>query len=242
MAMRCLLIESTSTGNTYLVDNGCGTKFNDKMSAIYDLDYNHSNLHSSLEYHGFSPDDITDVIFTHLHFDHCGGTTFYNEDGETEHTFKNATYHVPRSHWATATDPNAREKASFLHDNIKPIGSSGRLHLVEDNHEYEPGLLALPAYGHTQGQQLPKVDGDGKSIVFAADLLPTHVHVPLPWVMGYDMHPTTTLEEKQRFLDDTIKNNWYLFLEHDAAQEVITIAKEDEKYRLKDTFTLQSIE
>lgn len=241
MAMRCLLIESTTTGKIYLVDNGSGTKFNDKMAAIYDLDYSFSDLPSALEYHGFSPDDVTDIIFTHLHFDHCGGTTFYNTQGEIEHTFKKATYHVTKNHWETATDPNAREKASFLDDNIQPIGASGRLNLVDDHHEYEPGLTALPVYGHTKGQQLPKIEGDGKTIVFAGDLIPTHVHIPLPWVMGYDMYPTQTLEEKQHFLDDTIKNNWYLFLEHDADQEIITIAKQNGKYHVEDTLTLQSI-
>lgn len=241
MAMRCLLVESQNTGNLYLIDNGSGTKFNDKMSAIYDLDYSYSDLHSALEYHGFTPDDVTDIIFTHLHFDHCGGTTFYNDDGEIEHTFKNAAYHVTKNHWATATDPNAREQASFLADNIEPIASSGRLNLVDDEHEYEPGLSALPVYGHTKGQQLPKIEGDGKTIVFAGDLIPTHVHVPLPWVMGYDMYPVTTLSEKERFLNDTIKNNWYLFLEHDADQEIITIAEDNGKYHVEDTLTLQSI-
>lgn len=241
MAMRCLLIKSNKTGKVYLVDNGTGTKFNEKMSNIYDIDHNHSNLHSSLEYHGFSPDDITDIIFTHLHFDHCGGTTFYDENGDIKHTFKNAQYHVTKTHWETATDPNAREKASFLRDNIKPIGESEQLNLVDEHHQYEDGLSALPVNGHTIGQQLPKIEGDGKTIVFTADLLPTHVHVPLPWVMGYDMHPTTTLKEKQDFLDDAIENNWYLFLEHDADREIIQIEKEDGKYRVAERFILNDI-
>lgn len=238
MAMRCLLVESRETGKIYLIDNGSGTKFNDKMAAIYGLDYEHSNLHDSLDRHGFAPEDITDIIFTHLHFDHCGGTTYYNDNGDIEHTFKNARYHVTDTHWQTATDPNAREQASFLPENIQPIAESGRLNLVGDHHRYEKGLSALPVYGHTIGQQLPKIDGPGKTIVFTADLLPTHVHVPLPWVMGYDMFPTTTLKEKQRFLDDTVKNNWYLFLEHDADQEMIQIKKEDGKYTVSNCLTL----
>lgn len=241
MAMRCLLIEPQKTGKLYLVDNGTGTKFNEKMSNIYDIDHDHSSLHSSLEYHGFSPDDITDIIFTHLHFDHCGGTTFFNENGKIEHTFKNARYHVTKTHWETATDPNAREKASFLRDNIEPIAESGQINLVEDHHQYEEGLSALPVNGHTIGQQLPKIEGDGKTIVFTADLLPTHVHVPLAWVMGYDMHPTTTLKEKQDFLDDAIENNWYLFLEHDADREIIQIEKEEGRYRIKEFLNLQSV-
>ena len=240
-AMRCLLIESEKTGKTYLVDNGTGTKFNEKMSAIYDIDYNHSNLHSSLEYHGFSANDITDIIFTHLHFDHCGGTTFYNEDGDIEHTFKNATYHVTKSHWETATNPNAREKASFLSDNIEPIAESDQLNLIDDNHTFEEGLSAIPVNGHTLGQQLPKIAAGDRTIVFTGDLIPTHVHVPLPWVMGYDMRPVQTLDEKKSFLDDAVQNNWYLFLEHDAEQEIIQLEKEDGKHWVKTTLQLSEI-
>ena len=241
MAMRCLLIESEKTGKIYLVDNGAGTKFNEKMSAIYDIDYNHSNLHSSLEQHGFIPNDITDIIFTHLHFDHCGGTTFYDEDGNIAHTFKNAQYHVTKRHWQTATNPNAREKASFLHDNIEPLAASDQLNLIGDNHRFEEGLSAQPVNGHTLGQQLPKIEANGKTIVFTGDLIPTHVHVPLPWVMGYDMRPIETLEEKKSFLDDAVKNNWYLFLEHDAEQEIIQLHKKDGKCQLKHTLKLDEI-
>jgi glyoxylase-like metal-dependent hydrolase (beta-lactamase superfamily II) len=238
MAMRCLLIESQETGKVYLVDNGAGTKFSDKMAAIYQIDTDQSDLHSSLEYHGFSADDITDVIFTHLHFDHCGGTTFYDEDGSVSHTFKNATYHLTKKHWETATRPNAREEASFLSDNIQPLAESSRLHLVEENHVYEDGLSALPANGHTRGQQLPKIDAGNRSLVFAGDLLPTHVHVPLPWVMGYDMYPTQTLKEKQQFLDEAADKRWYLFLEHDAGQEVIQLTKTQGKFEAEDPISL----
>jgi glyoxylase-like metal-dependent hydrolase (beta-lactamase superfamily II) len=241
MAMRCMLIESKQTDKIYLVDNGAGTKFNEKMSAIYDIDYNHSNLFSSLEHHGFSPDDVTDIIFTHLHFDHCGGTTFYNEDGKIEHAFKNARYHITKTHWKTATKPNAREKASFMRDNIEPIANSDQLHLIEDHYHFEDGLSALPVNGHTMGQQLPKIESGGETIIFAGDLIPTHVHVPLPWVMGYDMYPAQTLKEKKSFLDDAVENNWYLFLEHDADREVIKIAKENGKYQVGNHLSLHKI-
>lgn len=241
MAMRCLLIESRETRKTYLVDNGVGTKFNEKMSAIYDINFEHSDLHSSLEYHGFSPSDITDIIFTHLHFDHCGGTTFYNDNGDLEHTFKNATYHVTNNHWETATNPNAREKASFLSENIEPLRNSDRLNLIGDNHQFEEGLSAIPVYGHTKGQQLPQIEDGEKTIVFTADLIPTHVHIPLPWVMGYDMYPVQTLEEKKTFLDDAVEKKWYLFLEHDAREECIQIEKQEGKYRVSQTLTLDEL-
>jgi len=242
MAMRCLLIASENTGKTYLVDNGSGTKFNEKFEKIYQIDHEHSNLLDSLDYHGFEPEDITDVIFSHLHFDHCGGTTYYDENGNIAHTFPNATYHVTRQHLETATNPNAREKASFLADNINPIDNWDKLNVVDENHKYEEGLDAIPVNGHTISQQLPRLSVNGKTILFTADLLPTHVHLPLPWVMGYDMYPVQTLEEKEKILDRAVEKEWFLYLEHDANEEVITIKKENGKYAVKDTLKLNDID
>lgn len=241
MAMRCLLITSKNTGKTYLIDNGCGTKFDEKFEDIYQLDYRHSDLLRSLEYHGFTPEDITDVIFSHLHFDHCGGTTYYDENGNLKHRFPNATYHVTKNHLKTATTPNARERASFLPDNIEPIAKWDKLNLVDENHSYEAGLDAISAQGHTESQQLPKITAGNKSIIFMADLLPTHVHLPLPWVMGYDMYPVKTLNEKEQFLNRAIKENWYLFLEHDAEEEVITVHKEHGKFAVDKRIKLSKI-
>lgn len=242
MAMRCLLIESENTGKLYLVDNGSGTKFNEKFESIYRIDHDHSDLLSSLEYHGFEPEDITDIIFSHLHFDHCGGTTYYDEEGNLRHTFPNATYHVTKKQLETAIDPNPREKASFLSENIEPIADWDKLNLVDEHHTYEEGLEALPVNGHTLGQQLPKITADEKTLVYMADLIPTHVHLPLPWVMGYDMYPVTTLEEKERYLDQAVSEGWYLFLEHDANEEMITAKKEEGKYKVKDRLTLDDLE
>lgn len=241
MAMRCLLIESKNTGKVYLVDTGSGTKFDEKFENIYDLDYEHSDLLSSLDHHGFSPEDITDIIFSHLHFDHCGGTTYYDEDGNLRHTFPNATYHVTDKHLETANNPNAREKASFLRDNIEPISNWDELNVVGEYHQYEDGLEAIPVNGHTLGQQLPKITADEKTLVFAADLIPTHVHLPLPWVMGYDMYPVTTLEEKEQLLDQAVEEDWYLFLEHDANEELVTVKKEKGKYSVKNRLTLNDL-
>lgn len=241
MAMRCLLITSENTGKVYLVDNGCGTKFDEKFEDIYQLDHEHSNLLRSLKHHGFNPEDITDIIFSHLHFDHCGGTTFFDKGGNLKHRFPNATYHVTKNHLQTATQPNAREKASFLPDNVKPIASWEKLNIVDEHHFYEEGLEAIPMQGHTESQQLPRIRAEGKTIVFMADLLPTHVHLPLAWVMGYDMHPVKTLNEKEQFLDQAVDKNWYLFLEHDAAEEVITVQKENGKYAVKNYLKLNNI-
>lgn len=241
MTMRCMLIKSNNTGKLYLIDNGAGTKFNDKMENIYQLDQSHKNLKDSFKYHGFSFDEVTDLIFTHLHFDHCGGTSFYNEDQKLEHTFKNATYHVVDRHWDNANDPNAREKASFLPENITPIKESGRLNLVGDDHEYEEGLSTIIANGHTIGQQLPKIEADGKTLVFMADLLPTHVHVPLPWVMGYDMYPVKTLAEKHDFLKEAADNDWDLYLEHDAQQEMIKVEHDNGRFSVKEFKSLNDL-
>ncbi len=241
MTMRCLLIKSNQTGKVYLIDNGVGTKFNDKMVNIYQIDFAQKELSRSLEAQGFRFEDITDIIFTHLHFDHCGGTTFFNENDELDFAFPNATYHITKRHWETAINPNAREQASFLNENIEPLKQSKNVHLVDDNFEYEPGLSTIVVNGHTLGQQLPKIKADGKTIVFVADLLPTHVHLPLPWVMGYDMRPIETLTEKERFLKDAVAGNWFLFLQHDLDGEMIQITEEDGKYMVSKTLTLSDL-
>lgn len=238
MVMRCLLVQSEQTGRTYLIDNGCGTKFNAKMAAIYDLpappkgpnDSVIDPLMRSLEAAGVKPEEITDLVFTHLHFDHCGGTTAYaepwNPDSPLIHVFPNAEYHVNKRHWETAINPNAREKASFLPENIEPLKDAlamGRLHLLEDGHVFEPGFDVLNMDGHTVGQQLPRIKGEfingeqnPSTLVFAGDLIPLHQHLKLPWVMGYDMAPLKTLKEKEQFFQQGTQEKWTLFLEHDA--------------------------
>lgn len=241
MATRCLLIRSKSTGRLYLVDNGCGDKFDDKMQQIYSLNFNHSELVRSLNAVGVSPSDITDMVFTHLHFDHCGGTTTYDEQGNLKHRFENATYHVNKRHWHTATHPNAREKASFLPENIKPIGESDRLNLVEDNHTFEEGFATVPMDGHTIGQQLPFLHDSNRTIVYGADLLPTHAHVPLPWIMGYDMFPQQTLQEKEPFLQEAAANKWFIYMEHDAYNEIITIKQKDGRFSAGESLTLNNL-
>lgn len=241
MAMRCLLVHSSRTGRLYLIDNGIGNKFDEKFQKIYSIDFEHSSLENSLSYHGFSTDDITDIVFTHLHFDHCGGTTAINSSGESEIIFKDANLWVTKSHWETATEPNAREKASFLKENIEPLKNTNRLHLVDGEYTYEDGFSTLIVNGHTIGQQLPKLEVNGKTLIFAADLLPTAVHVPLPWVMGYDMYPAQTLQEKEDFLKTCVDNNWLIYLEHDADHEVITIKKDGKRFGIGKELTLDEM-
>jgi len=242
LAMRSLLIRSEKSGRIYLVDTGTGTKLSEKMVSNIALDYEHSDLLSSLDACGVQPEDITDIIFTHLHFDHCGGTTYYNESGSLEHRFPNAIYHVNRKHMETVRQPNVREKASFYDDNVQPIFESDRLNLVEDLHVYEEDLSTLPAYGHTMGQQLPVVEGDGKAVVFAADLIASAAHVPLPWVMAYDMEPLQTLREKEAFLKQAVEHQWYLFMQHDAINEMITVVEQGGRYSHDRSLTLEDLE
>lgn len=241
MAARCLLIRSGDTGKLYLVDTGCGDKFDEKMSAIYGLDFEHSNLFDSLDQLGVSPADITDIIFTHLHFDHCGGTTSFDENGKAVLNFPNATFHVNKRHWESAINPNAREKASFFKENLQPLEESGRLNMVQDKHTFEKGLTTIPAEGHTRGQQLPFIYDEKRALIYCADLIPTYAHVPLPWVMGYDMFPLQTLKEKEPFLKEAAAKNWYLYLEHDVGNEVITVSDENERFSVKESMNFSDL-
>jgi len=241
MTMRCLLIKSKATGKLYLIDNGLGTKFNEKLMKIYQVDFSEHTMERSFAKHGFNFEDVTDVIFTHLHFDHCGGTSYYDEDGNQQYTFPNAEYHVTKSHWETATNPNAREKASFLPENIDPLKETDNLNLVDEGHIYEEGLSAIIVNGHTLGQQLPLIEGDGKKICFVADLLPTHVHVPLPWVMGYDMYPAETLKEKEGFLERAVREDFHLYLEHDYYKEIIKLSSDNGRYSVAESLLLNEV-
>jgi len=239
MVMRCLLIESQQTGRRYLIDTGTGPKFDAKMRAIYDYNDQDFSMDQSLSVHGFTTDDITDVIFTHLHFDHCGGASAFDESGNLKLVFPNATHWVNRRHWENANNPNAREKASFLKDNMDPLRQMDRLIQVDDNHTWEPGLSCLNMDGHTIGMQLPVILGDsGKKMVYCADLIPMAAHVPLPWVMAYDMNPTQTLLEKEKFLQQAANEGWHLFIEHDEFTQVITVKGDGSRFEIDAEMTL----
>jgi len=244
LAARCLLIED---GNRLiLIDNGMGNKQSEKFFGYYSLWGNHS-IDKSLAKYGFSRDDITDVFMTHLHFDHCGGSVIWNKDHTGyEVAFKNAKFWSNDAHWEWATKPNAREKASFLSENILPIQESGQLNFVKRPEgdflaESELGFGILFVNGHTEKQMIPHIKYQDKTICFMADLLATAGHIPLPYVMGYDTRPLLTMDEKAKFMCKAADENYYLFLEHDAHNEIITVENTEKGVRLKETFKCDDI-
>ena len=272
-ALRCLLIEDE--GRLILIDNGMGDKQDAKFFGHYYL-HGDDTLDKSLTQHGFTKDDITDVFLTHLHFDHCGGSIIREGDNLIP-AFKNATYWSNEPHWKWATEPNDREKASFLKENILPIQESGRLKFLNVSSEnprsessvvntgatadfqltthasqltphesplttyispITPHLSFFAVSGHTNCMMLPKINYNGKTIVFMADLLPSAAHIPLPYVMAYDMFPLTTLNEKKLFLAEAQQNNYVLFFEHDPLIECCNLQMTEKGIRVKETFKL----
>ena len=244
IAARCLLIEDGD--RLILIDTGMGNKQSDKFFGYYFL-YGDDSIDKSLASHGFHRDDITDVFMTHLHFDHCGGSVQWNKDRTGyEPAFKNAHFWSNQDHWNWATKPNGREVASFLKENILPMEDSGQLKFtdVPDQNMLKNSALGFDIFfanGHTDKQMIPMINYKGKIICFMADLLPTVGHLPLPFVMGYDTRPLLTLDEKELFLNMAADNNFYLFLEHDAHNEIITVKHTEKGVRLNETFTTNSL-
>ena len=238
-AMRCLLIEEGS--QLILVDTGIGNKQDEKFFSHYYLHGNDS-MEKSLAQLGFSTADITDVFLTHLHFDHVGGA-IVRENEKLIPAFKNAHYWSNKKHWQWAVEPNAREKASFLKENILPIQESGQLKFIDEkeNIEWQKNISISFAYGHTDAMMLPKINYKGRTIVYMADLLPSVGHLPLPYVMAYDMFPLKTLTEKQAFLEEAVNNNYILYLEHDPVNECCTLQRTEKGIRVAETFSLSDI-
>ena len=245
LAARSLLIEHNN--QLILIDTGMGSKQSDKFFGYYSMWGDHT-LDKSLQKHGFHKDDITDVFMTHLHFDHCGGSIQWNKDRTGyEPAFKNAKFWTNAAHWEWATKPNNREKASFLKENLLPMEESGQLNFIQRNSDSsflencELGFDILFVDGHTDKQMIPHIKYQGKTLVFMADLLPTVGHIPLPYVMGYDTRPLLTLAEKELFLNKAAKNEYLLFLEHDAHNELCTLEETEKGVRLKNIHTFESI-
>ena len=237
MATRSLLIEDSK--RLILIDTGMGNKQGDSFFVHYGLCGEHS-LDHSLAKAGFHRDDITDVFFTHLHFDHCGGAIQRSQSGVLSPAFKNAAFWVHESHWKWATNPNPRERASFLPENIMPLKESGQLNLIKgkgpflENTGFPFSVFLVD--GHTEKQMLPLIEYEGKKVFYVADLIPTVGHIPIPYIMGYDTRPLLSLDEKTLFLEKALLENAFLFLEHDPHHELISLQKTDKGIRLKEHF------
>ncbi|HLT80085.1 MAG TPA: MBL fold metallo-hydrolase [Cyclobacteriaceae bacterium] len=234
-AMRCLLVEVD--GRRILIDNGMGDKQDARFFSFYYL-HGDDTLIGSLKAAGYSPDDITDVFLTHLHFDHCGGGVRM-ENGKAVLAFPNATYWTNRDHWKWATEPNAREKASFLRENILPMQESGHLRFVDD--EAFDAFDILYSSGHTDKMMMPLIRYRDKVICFVTDLIPSAGHIPIPYVMAYDTRPLITMDEKQKFLSEAVDNQYILFFEHDPSIECCTVHRTEKGIRMERAFPLSDI-
>ncbi|HCZ09719.1 MAG: MBL fold metallo-hydrolase [Flavobacteriaceae bacterium] len=241
MCSRSLLIED---GNRLtLIDTGMGNKQSEKFFGYYDR-WGTDTLEKSLAEKGFHKEDITDVFLTHLHFDHCGGAVEKEKNGVLEPAFKNAVYWSHKDHWQWATVPNAREKASFLPENILPLQESGQLKLLEGKDliltNTPLGFDIVLVDGHTEKQMLPLVQYKETTLVFAADLIPTVGHLPIPYIMGYDTRPLLSMEEKTQFLNRAVEEDFLLFMEHDPNHELISLQKTEKGVRMNEKYNLKN--
>jgi glyoxylase-like metal-dependent hydrolase (beta-lactamase superfamily II) len=236
-AMRSLLIEDND--RLVLIDNGIGDKQDDRFFSHYHL-HGEATLHKSLRALGYDVNDITDVILTHLHFDHCGGSII-RKNNKLETAFPNATYWSNEKHWQTATQPNAREKASFLKENILPIQESGQLRFADETNGIIREQINIRLFdGHTEGMMLPMIQYGDKTIVFMADLIPSAAHIPIPYVMAYDMQPLKTLNEKTNFLKEAFDHQYILFFQHDPHIEATILQTTEKGLRAGECSTLAS--
>ncbi len=237
-AMRCLLIDSGE--RTILIDTGIGEKQDERFRSHFHP-HGEDSLKGSLEAAGYSQKKITDVLLTHLHFDHCGGAVDKNSSGALTPTFPNATYWSNKTHWLSAMYPNKRENASFLKENFVPLQEAEQLSFLEDGAELAPGVKVHYVYGHTNAMMLVEIEARAKTILYMADLIPSAGHVSLPYVMAYDMEPRKTLDEKAKFLEYAFQKNAILFFEHDPKIECCTLKKTAKGYRVDKTGKLNEL-
>jgi glyoxylase-like metal-dependent hydrolase (beta-lactamase superfamily II) len=232
LATRNLLLESDS--KKILIDTGMGNKWDDKMKNIYAID-DSSTMNSALETLGLKPNDITDVILTHLHFDHTGGSTV-KVDGKLQPAFPNANYFVQKQNFDWARDPSDRDKGSYIKDNFLPVYEEGVLNFIIGNAKFDDEIEMIVINGHTFGQQMVKISDGNSTFLFCSDLMPFASHIPLPYIMGYDLQPLVTLEEKKKILKLAVDENWKLFFGHDPDFAFATIKKFGEGYLADEKF------
>lgn len=236
LAARCLLLKGE--GKVILVDNGNGTKFSEKLKDIYKLDYSGFDLVSSLSKHGVKKEDVTDVILTHLHFDHAGGSTVREKEGLVP-AFPNAKYFVQKEHWDLAQHPTEKDRGSFMKDDYLPLLEHKVLEFVEGEVELYPFIRLLVCNGHTSAQQLPLISDGTRTVLFCCDLVPTASHVPFPYVMAYDVRPLVTIEEKKKMFGRAVEEHWTLFLEHDPQTEAITLKSSEKGFVIDQRLSIE---
>ncbi len=235
LAMRVMVIKSDD--RLILVDTGVGHKLNEKLSKIYNVDHKAHDLEKDLQAHGINVEDVTDVIITHLHFDHTGGATTI-KDGQVQPTFPNAKYYIQGEQWYWANNPSEKDRASYMPENFKPIEEAGQLVQLDGPKELFPGIEVLVMFGHTHGMQLVKVSDGEQTLLYCADLMPTASHIPLPYIMAYDNNPLITLEEKKRLLPQAVEENWILVFEHDPFRAAGRVVKTDKGFSLGEEVSL----
>lgn len=231
LTTRSLLL--VGNGRNIIVDTGNGDKWNPKKRSIFKIDTNTVNIHGSLGKIGLAPEDVTDVVCTHLHFDHAGGNTRIDENGETVPTFPNATYWIQKNNWELANAPSVKDKGSYLPENWTVLAENEMVELIDGEEEFIQGIEVFVANGHTAGQQLPKVSNGSQTVFFCADLFPTVHHLSLPWVMAYDNYPLQTIKEKKAVLSTALEEEWILFFEHDMTHEAVTVKSDGKDYGMK---------
>ncbi len=237
MCTRSLFL--VSKDKRILIDTGNGDKWDDKNRSIYKIDTNSVNIQNALNHLGYTPEDITDIINTHLHFDHCGGNTRFDNSDKIVPAFPNATYWIQKTNWELATHPTEKDRASYLANNWEVLMENGMIEFVDGPGEILPGITVITSNGHTTGQQHPIISDGITTIFYCGDIIPTSAHIPVPWVMGYDIFPVTTMEEKKKLLPRMVDENWILFFEHDVDCEAVILGRDGKKVTIKEKFKLE---
>lgn len=237
MCVNSLLLESPT--KKILIDTGVGDKMAKKLNEIYAVDYTEHSLLNSLEQVGVEAENITDVILTHLHFDHCGGSTYYL-DGELKIRFPNAVHYVQKKQYEWALNPTERDKASFFPQNFIPLSDAKLLNQVDGELKFDDFITLIPVNGHTRNMQVVKISDDKTTLFYASDLIPMSAHIPLPYIMGYDLFPLITLEEKRTYLSEAALNNWIVFFEHDPSVTAGRISLNDKGFYIAEKLSIDN--